>query len=197
MDDVIIGLDILRNSGFCIDLGQGLLCSTTEEIPLKGQDGKDVEIPVRNEYFVRGELETSKFPSHIALLKGSKLGGGVIIVKELIDTQSKSIPAVSLCSKMTGGHSRERVDQEVIEPSFSLWTSPVVLGMMKYGSICFCVDYQKLNGTRASQKYSYPLSRIDTTFNILSGSKWFSTFNLKSGYWQVEMYPNNREKIAF
>ncbi|GFY16524.1 retrovirus-related Pol polyprotein from transposon 412 [Trichonephila clavipes] len=43
-------------------------------------------------------------------------------------------------------------------------------------------------------KDSYPLPRIDDTLDTLSGHKWFSTLDLKSGYWQVEIHPEDREK---
>ena len=41
------------------------------------------------------------------------------------------------------------------------------------------------------------MPRVDDTLDTLSGSTWFSTIYLKSGYWQVEMAPKDREKTAF
>ena len=46
-------------------------------------------------------------------------------------------------------------------------------------------------------KDSYPLPRIDDSLDALSGSTWFSTLDLQSGYWQVEMAEEDREKTAF
>ena len=43
----------------------------------------------------------------------------------------------------------------------------------------------------------HPLPRIDDALDTLSGSKWFSTLDLASGYWQVEMDPADKEKTAF
>jgi hypothetical protein len=85
-------------------------------------------------------------------------------------------------------------EQEVIEPSTSPWASPVVLVKKKDGTLHFCVDYPKLN--KVTKKDSYPLPRIDDTLDTLSGSKWFSTLDLKSGYWQVGLHPEDKEKTA-
>ena len=89
----------------------------------------------------------------------------------------------------------DMLDKNVIETSNSPWSSPIVLVKKKDGSIRFCIDYRKLN--HVTIKDSYPIPRIDTTLDALSGSKWFSTIDLKSGYWQVKMTPEDKPKTAF
>ena len=89
----------------------------------------------------------------------------------------------------------EMLDKKVIQPSNSPWASPVVLVQKRDGSTRFCVDYRKVNAV--TRKDAYPLPRVDDTLDTLSGAKWFSTLDLISGYWQVEMSPQDREKTAF
>ena len=48
-----------------------------------------------------------------------------------------------------------------------------------------------------TRKDAYQLPRIDDTLDTLAGSKWFSTLDLISGYWQVENDDRDREKTAF
>ncbi|GBN05127.1 Retrovirus-related Pol polyprotein from transposon 17.6 [Araneus ventricosus] len=90
---------------------------------------------------------------------------------------------------------KEMVDNGIIEESSGPWASPIVLVKKKDVSTRFSVDYRKLN--EITIKDSYPLPRIDDTLDALNGSQWFSTLDLKSGYWQVEIQPEDKEKTAF
>ncbi|KAJ8009963.1 hypothetical protein DPEC_G00069630 [Dallia pectoralis] len=54
---------------------------------------------------------------------------------------------------------------------------------------------RKLNGV--THKDAFPLPRIEESLTSLKESKWFSTLDLASGYWQVEVDPKEREKTAF
>ena len=83
----------------------------------------------------------------------------------------------------------------VVEQSSSPWASPIVLVKKKDGSTRFCVDYRRVNSV--TRKDAYPLPRIDATLDTLAGSQWFSTLDLLSGYWQVEIEEADRPKTAF
>ena len=89
----------------------------------------------------------------------------------------------------------EMLENDVGEKSTSPWASPIVLVAKKDGSIRFCVDYRKVN--KITRKDAYPLPRIDSTLDTLSGAQWFSTLDLLSGYWQVEVEEADRPKTAF
>lgn len=85
----------------------------------------------------------------------------------------------------------EMRSQGVIKPSQSPWTSPIVLVKKKDGSKRFCVDYRRLN--KVTKRDSYPLPRVDTTLDAINGASWFSTLDLKSGYWQVRTEESDKE----
>ena len=89
----------------------------------------------------------------------------------------------------------EMKQQGVIEESHSPWISPAVLVRKKDGSIRFCVDFRKLNAV--TKKDSYPIPRIEDLHDRLSGNSWFCTLDLKSGYWQVKLRSQDKEKTAF
>ncbi|MCG7877685.1 MAG: RNase H-like domain-containing protein [Candidatus Thiodiazotropha endolucinida] len=90
---------------------------------------------------------------------------------------------------------KKMLDRGVIEPSNSPWSSPVVLVTKKDGSIRFCVDYRVLNGLTV--KDAYPIPRVDECLDALSGCKWYSSMDLNSGFWQVGLHPEDRQKSAF
>ena len=62
----------------------------------------------------------------------------------------------------------------------------------KDGTIRFCVDYRKVNEVILED--AYPIPRVGNTLDTLAGSKWFSTLDLKSGYWQVEVDEEQRDE---
>ncbi|GFT51447.1 retrovirus-related Pol polyprotein from transposon 297 [Trichonephila clavipes] len=88
------------------------------------------------------------------------------------------------------------LDEGIVQPSESPWSSPVVLVRKKDGSWRFCVDYRKLNSV-TKKKDVYPLPRIDDTLDCLKGAMFFSSMDVRSGYWQIEIDEADREKTAF
>ena len=82
-----------------------------------------------------------------------------------------------------------------IRPSNSPWASAFVLVWKKDGKLQFCIDLQKLNARTIKDAYSLP--RIDESLDCLNGPEWFSSLDLKSGYWQIEMEENSKALTAF
>ena len=90
---------------------------------------------------------------------------------------------------------QKMIDNGIIEPSSSPWSSNIVLVIKKDGKVRFCVDYRRLNDVTV--KDAYPLPRVDSCLDSLAGAKWFSSMDLNSGFWQIAMSPEDKEKTAF
>ena len=71
----------------------------------------------------------------------------------------------------------------------------MVLVWKKDGSLRFCIYFRKLSNQTIKDAYSLP--HIDMTLDSLQGSQWFSSLDLKSGYWQVKMDEENKPLTTF
>lgn len=92
-------------------------------------------------------------------------------------------------------HLQELLDTGVIRESESPFSSPIVVIRKKNGDIRLCIDYRKLN--LRTVKDAYALPNLEDTFMALTGSKWFSVLDLKSGYYQIEVEEADKLKTAF
>ena len=92
-------------------------------------------------------------------------------------------------------HLNEMLKIGAIRKSNSPWVSAVVLVRKKDGSLRFCIDLQKLNSRTIKDAYGLP--RIEETLDCLEGSIIFTSLDLKSGYWQVEMDEASKPLTAF
>ena len=92
-------------------------------------------------------------------------------------------------------HIQEMLDHNIIRPSQSPWSSPVIIIPKKDGGTRFVVDYRKLN--QVTQKDSYPLPRIDDSLDCLGGASYFSVIDFCSGYFQIPLDEQAKQFTAF
>ena len=92
-------------------------------------------------------------------------------------------------------HIQEMLNGRAIRPSNSPWCNAVVLVRKKDGTLQFCIDFWWLNDR--TEKDSYPMPKMIDTMETMLGSKFFSTMDLKSGFWQVKMAKDSWPYTAF
>ena len=90
---------------------------------------------------------------------------------------------------------QEMLDGGAICPSQSPWCNVVVLVHKKDVGLRFCIDFRRLNSQ--TKKDAYPLPRVQETMESMAGAQFFSTMDLKSGFWQVKMAKDSQQYTAF
>ncbi|GBG65203.1 hypothetical protein CBR_g49995 [Chara braunii] len=90
---------------------------------------------------------------------------------------------------------KELVEKGWIRPSVSPYGSPVLFVPKKGGTLRMCIDYRGLNVITVKNRE--PLPRIDDLLDRVQGCRYFSKIDLKSGYHQIAIRPEDQHKIAF
>ena len=89
---------------------------------------------------------------------------------------------------------QELLEKKFIRLSTSPRGAPILFVKKKDGSFRMCIDYRKLN--QVTVKNKYPLLRIDDLFDQLQGARVFSKIDLRSGYYQLKIKPEDVKKTA-
>ena len=90
---------------------------------------------------------------------------------------------------------RELLDMGLIRPSVSPMASPIICVAKKSGGVRIACDYRYLNSFAVGD--AYPMSTINETLSKIGSSKIISTFDTKSGYWQIPVAEGDRWMTAF
>lgn len=139
--------------------------------------------------------------SKFKLLDGEgKLGRTTKLVYHLDTGDAKPIKQRQyLLSPYMLSHLNKELDKmlklDVVEPSSSEWSSPVLLVKKSSGDFRLCFDGRKLNSV--IKKDAYPLPRIDRILQMLGNARFMSSVDLRSAFWQIPLSNESKEKTAF
>ena len=92
-------------------------------------------------------------------------------------------------------HIQEMLDGGAIQPSQLPLCNAIVPVRKKDGTLRFCIDFRHLNA--CTKKDSYSIPKCPETMESLVGARYFSTMDLKSGFWQVKVSEDSCQYMAF
>jgi len=127
--------------------------------------------------------------------------GRTDVIKHTIDTGNArpiKIPPRRVPKAFEGEEDRiiqEQLDAGIIKESNSAWSFPLCFIKKRNGRTRCCIDYRRLNDVTV--KDAYPLPKIDQCLDSLEGAVFFSTCDLASGFWQIELDKKDSPKTAF
>ncbi|PIK48776.1 hypothetical protein BSL78_14342 [Apostichopus japonicus] len=87
------------------------------------------------------------------------------------------------------------LENGIISPSHSPWSSPILLVPKEDGSQRLCIDYRKVNSVTVTD--SHPIPRLDDCIDRIGNSKFVSKYDLLKGYWQVPLTKRAKEISTF
>jgi hypothetical protein len=213
-------MDFLRQHGATVDLSGSKLFVGGVALPLRSHKDRMTVTATRSN---PGEVAEARLPVEIVsqcarlsegeskkakslldqfqhLFDGSKLGHATDCEHRI--ELNDPLP-VKMVPRRVSSSQQEIIDREVSEmckkgiiaPSRSPWAAPVVLVRKKDETWRFCVDYRRLNGKTKAD--AFPLPHPEDILDSLANSTHFATLDLKSGYWQIPMAAEDRQKTAF
>jgi hypothetical protein len=200
--DVILGMETLVRWGVRIDCAR-------RAVHLSASDGQEVTV-------------SASEPSGFLYQMEARPTDGIRVVSEFLDVFSDELPGmppdrdIEFSIDLLPGTApiakrpyrmapveheevKKTIDELLakgyIHRSFSPWAFPVLLVEKKDGTKRMCIDYQDLNAVIIKNKH--PLPRIEDLFDQLQGACVFSKIDLRSGYHQLKIRPEDIPKTAF
>lgn len=132
-------------------------------------------------------------------MQNVKLGCVKDIEHEIITSskpiKSKYYPVSPYMQTKINEEIDKMLDLDVIEPSNSGWSSPILMVPKKDNTYRFCVDFRKLNAV--TEKCAYPLPHISSILDSLGNAKYLTSLDIKNAYWQIKLSEKSKQYTAF
>uniref|UniRef100_A0A1Y1K1B2 Reverse transcriptase domain-containing protein n=3 Tax=Photinus pyralis TaxID=7054 RepID=A0A1Y1K1B2_PHOPY len=197
--DIIIGMDFLIQKDVQLNFRQKTMKLFDEVIDLnvnhasrldgiKGLEGNQLIILNK---FLETELEHFKnSPGRTAAITHT-----ITVKPEAEPCKQRYYPRNPAIQAIINEEVDKMLEDKVIEPSRSPWSSPIVLVKKPSGKYRFCIDYRQVN--QRTVKDAYPLPQVQGILHRLREARYISTLDLKNGYWQVPLSEESKPVTAF
>ena len=116
-------------------------------------------------------------------------------VKDLSPYNHKTRPIPSSLMYKTDEVIDKMLNEGIIEPSNSQYINPLCIVVKTDGSVRLTIDARELN--RRSVPNHYRNEPVDKLLNRINGARYFSSIDLSSSFWQIELAEECRDFTAF
>ena len=162
-------------------------CATEGPIPM---DGLKPEEKRRVERFLKAQME------RLLATKGvTPFIQHEILLEDPTPIRQRYRPRNPATQRIIDEEVDKMLQEGVIQPSNSPWSSQIVITRLKDGKPRFCVDFRRLN--KVSKKDAYPLPQVNATLDKLRGVRYLSFIDLKNEYWHVPLTERSKPLTAF
>lgn len=191
---LILGVDFWRNTGIVPNLKQNnwFFDETETQFDIASIVSKEI---LSEDEKLKLDTLTRKYFS----LMGNKLGRTSLVEHKIIvdspPIKSRYYPVSPAIQERINKELEFMLENDIVEPSESSWSSPILLVPKPNNQWRFCVDYRKLN--RLTKKDAYPLPYVSAILDKLRNAQYLSSLDIKSAYWQVPVSKESREYTAF
>ena len=98
-------------------------------------------------------------------------------------------------NQVIDAETKKLAEQEVVRQSKSPYNSPVMVVKKKDGAWRTVIDYRKIN--EVTLKEPHPIPRTDESLEALGEANFFTTLDFTSGYWQLPIREEDKQKTAY
>lgn len=141
------------------------------------------------------ELLDEELPKCCEISGGTEMTEHRIIMKNDVPIRQRYFPKNPVMREVINKQIDELLNNGQIEASASPYCSPIVLVKKKDHTWRMCIDFRKINEN--SERDAYPMPHIPSILSRLQKAKYVSSIDLKNGYWQVPIRPEDRQFTAF
>ncbi|GBN40300.1 Retrovirus-related Pol polyprotein from transposon gypsy [Araneus ventricosus] len=195
--DVLIGIYFLQQTRFTFDKDGILFCSENDEHFLfhvaNVIDDCPFDLSHISDSNIRNELPSMINSHKPNKTKDSKLKMNIVLQDQIPVCQRArrlSFPEKQKVNEQI----TDWLNQGIIRESCSDYCSPLLLCKKKDGNLRLCIDYLKLNAKTVKDRYPLPLIKV---LDQLPSGKFFSTIDLKNGFFHVEMEEDSKKFTSF
>lgn len=189
---IILGMDTLATLGATI-------CAKTRNITLRTSSTMAAQLnaiqPSTEEDTRLTQFLAQELPKFQRLKGVTPCIQHHIKLKDDTPIKQRYLPRNPKMQQVINEEVEKMLEDNIIERSHSPWSSPAVIVKKKDGRPRFCIDFRKLNSV--TEKDAYPLPYINAILDKLRAASYFSTIDLKNGYWQVALTNESKPLTAF